>query len=203
MAQENLQLNLKKEEKKSSSQIRQKLSADCADAKLKPWGKSGGEVERFWKKVNKIGSIPTHMKHLGNCWEWIGSLASGYGQSQMNGKPLNAHRVSWIMANGKIETGKWILHHCDNRACVRPSHLFCGTPSDNVIDLIKKGRDRSVAHINRLKTHCKNGHEFNKENTIIRTDKSSKRRCKICRDINQKRYDKIYMAKRKLLANKS
>jgi hypothetical protein len=35
-----------------------------------------------------------------------------------------------------------ILHKCDNPACVRPDHLFLGTPKVNVIDKMFKGRWR-------------------------------------------------------------
>jgi hypothetical protein len=44
------------------------------------------------------------------------------------------------MANGEIPPGMWVLHHCDNPPCVRPDHLFLGTQSDNMQDMIRKGR---------------------------------------------------------------
>jgi hypothetical protein len=33
-----------------------------------------------------------------------------------------------------------VLHHCDQRWCCNPDHLFLGTNQDNVDDCIVKGR---------------------------------------------------------------
>lgn len=93
--------------------------------------------KRFWDKVIKGPE----------CWEWEASRSkAGYGQLQVRSispRPLLAHRVSWILANGEIPNGLFVLHKCDNPACVRPSHLFLGTQRDNNTDRQRKGRTAS------------------------------------------------------------
>lgn len=89
---------------------------------------------RFWEKVQRAEG--------GACWEWTACLFtnSGYGCFLYERKLQGAHRVSWNLAHGPIPDGLWVLHKCDNRKCVRPDHLFLGTPTDNVRDMFAKGR---------------------------------------------------------------
>lgn len=59
-----------------------------------------------------------------------------------------AHRMAWRFANKRrIPKGKWILHHCDNPSCVRPSHLYVGTQQDNTNDCIRRGRFVRARHV--------------------------------------------------------
>lgn len=91
---------------------------------------------RFWAKVHK---------HPGDgCWVWTASvIRSGYGRFGLQGagaRTVGAHRFSFELANGPIPDGMCICHRCDNPKCVRPSHLFLGSFSDNTRDAINKGR---------------------------------------------------------------
>jgi len=79
----------------------------------------------------------------GECWEWEAScFERGYGQFKVGEKNWLAHRFSYTIFVGPIPKGMLICHTCDNRKCVRPSHLFPGTHRDNSDDKIQKGRSR-------------------------------------------------------------
>ena len=97
------------------------------------------QERRFWAKVAKTDD---------GCWNWTASKRyKGYGAfcyyrddgTLVQGR---AHRYSWEIHNGDIPDGMFVLHSCDNPACVNPDHLFLGTNQDNVDDMMRKGRHR-------------------------------------------------------------
>lgn len=84
---------------------------------------------------------------VGNsCWTWLGYRdRDGYGNFCLNGRPYQAHRISWAYYNNKeIPKGMLICHTCDNPSCINPDHLFLGTPKDNMVDKYNKGRNVNV-----------------------------------------------------------
>jgi hypothetical protein len=97
-------------------------------------------LDRFWEKVDKGDGE--------GCWRWTAiKNHKGYGQFMMRydrgkARPFVTHRVSWMIANGSIDDGLFVCHHCDVRVCVNPSHLFLGTADDNTKDMMAKGRHR-------------------------------------------------------------
>jgi len=88
---------------------------------------------RLWGRCDKSGE----------CWLYLGTKGGGgYGHISQNGRQRLAHRVSYELAYGPIPEGMDVLHRCDTPACVRPDHLFLGTHSDNIQDMLRKGRRR-------------------------------------------------------------
>lgn len=79
-----------------------------------------------------------------NCIEYTGYRdAFGYGQSGRG----YAHRWAWEQAHGPIPDGLCVLHSCDNPSCINIEHLRLGTHTDNMRDLVERGRaSRGVLH---------------------------------------------------------
>lgn len=81
------------------------------------------------------------------CIEYSGArhVEHGYGIMRFKGVTQRAHRVAYCQANG-IElaaiSGMTVRHRCDNPPCVNPAHLVLGTHTDNMRDMIARGRNR-------------------------------------------------------------
>lgn len=95
------------------------------------WINSKSTQRRFWSKVNII-------QDANSCWLWTGALhPSGYGAFRIGfSSAMNASRACYILTRG--EPNFSVLHKCDIKPCVRPSHLYDGTPAQNSEDMARR-----------------------------------------------------------------
>lgn len=81
--------------------------------------------ERFEAKFTKSNG----------CWEWeAGEFRDGYGAFGFAGRTQKAHRVAYQLYVGEIPTGMCVCHHCNNRRCVNPDHLFLRKVTESIQD---------------------------------------------------------------------
>lgn len=88
---------------------------------------------RFWSKVDR--------GCRDECWEWTAyRRPSGYGRISVEGESRQASRIAYALEVG-APGDKYVLHTCDNKSCVNPSHLYLGDHSDNMQDMADRTRD--------------------------------------------------------------
>jgi len=102
---------------------------------------------------DKIKSLISNVKITdSDCWEYQNAFDGGgkfhsYGRINIShyGRKirLRAHRVSYAFFNGTDPKEYFVCHKCDNPKCINPDHLFLGTMSDNMRDMVNKGRHAS------------------------------------------------------------
>lgn len=112
-------------------------------------------TERFLKKLQaRICKSP----EPDGCWIWTGTLngnpashSYGYGiyffPGWKSGTPRKrgmVHRLMYQLYVGPLADDEKCLHRCDNPSCVKPDHLWKGTPLDNARDRDAKGRNNSL-----------------------------------------------------------
>lgn len=107
----------------------------------------GGQPYKFCSRECGVTPVSerfdSRIEKSDGCWIWRGKKNSdGYGELQVGLRIEKAHRFAYRREFGEIPFGMEICHRCDNPACVRPGHLFLGSHSDNMRDMVAKGRDR-------------------------------------------------------------
>ena len=135
--------------------------------------------QRFWSKVDARG----------DCWTWTACLVGGYGQFNNQRTKYPAHRVAYELLVGPIPHGLVIDHLCRNRACVNPDHLQPVTIQTNTL----RGVSRQAVHARR--THCPQGHPYDKVNTMLHPVASASRGVRYernCRECRRRRRHERY-----------
>lgn len=78
---------------------------------------------------------------ISGCRIWLYHKRNGYGGVSRNGREECASRMVYVLTHGEIPSDIHVLHTCDDRACCESSHLFAGTRSDNMRDMVAKDRN--------------------------------------------------------------
>lgn len=131
----------------------------------------------FWAKVTKTST----------CWLWTGSVTpKGYGRQAIpvdrkteKQRSVRAAKYAWEELRGPVPPGWELVHLCDTKTCVRPSHLSLAPPGGAATRWNEKHRPEK----------CPSGHEYTPENTYIGTKRGKPCRvCKECHKARMKRY---------------
>jgi hypothetical protein len=125
------------------------------------------DVEQRWRRrVVEDGTClvyPTSQNKAG-----YAAMNTGGGR----GQTVSVHRWAYEHFVGPIPEGLEIDHLCRNTACCLPSHMEPVTHAENM------ARRVAQTHWSRRKTHCKWGHEFTSENTLLLP--GNRRVCREC-----------------------
>lgn len=94
-------------------------------------------------KRRRLALMEVNIDKSGDCWEWTGRKnKSGYGLTGVKVGTELAHRAYWLLVVGEIPEGMCLLHSCDNKKCVNPSHLKIGTHAENMAEARERERMR-------------------------------------------------------------
>jgi len=99
------------------------------------------QIIHFWSRVDT--------KTTNECWDWIGCLNRdrGYGVIKIQQIVYYTHRIAYFLSYKKDPKELLVCHTCDNPSCCNPKHLWLGTMTDDIRDMLTKDRGNKVKGI--------------------------------------------------------
>lgn len=110
---------------------------------------SGNQRNYIQKKHIVHRMVNKTIFHKNGCWLWQGSLNKGHGQIRLAPGliPEKVHRISAYFFLGYTLYNFWeqVNHkrECPNKNCWNPDHLYVGTQSENVADMVHLGKGKN------------------------------------------------------------
>jgi hypothetical protein len=122
--------------------------------------------------TDALGRLLDRSVQDGECWIWQGCTDLRYGRIGAFGRQWLTHRLAYTLLVADVPDHLQIDHLCRNRLCINPAHL------EAVPQQVNLARGFGPWAINARKTHCKRGHEFAPDNTLI---EQGTRKCRACK----------------------
>lgn len=113
--------------------------------------RASGALGPLRSELTTRGRFRAFVQKTDTCWMWTGATdRNGYGRFYLSPKDefyaesgvlrqVGAHQFALAM-----KLGRWpqqqALHRCDTPGCVRQSHLYEGSNTDNMRDKVERGR---------------------------------------------------------------
>ena len=92
----------------------------------------------FWSKVKETDPE--------KCWFYNGNRRNYYPRIDIMGRSCTMHRVVFeLFFRFPPKDKPYILHSCDEKSCINPNHLRCGTTRSNHIDRRFNGKELVVS----------------------------------------------------------
>lgn len=142
-------------------------------------------VDAYWTVEDQGYATP--------CWVWTGKPTDdGYARMHREGRNWYAHVWYYEQAKGPVPEGKQLDHLCHTNCAGGPScpHRLCVNP-DHLEPVPQKVNNQRGVKARGKPTHCKRGHEYTPENTLVGSDGAW--RCREC----QKTHMRAYYLRRK------
>ena len=134
-----------------------------------------------WDKAyveSRVARVP-----FSGCWLWLHQVSkNGYPMVRRFRSPWKyVHRLSHELWKGAIPQGMDVCHKCHVRSCVNPEHIYAGTRSENMRDMLNAGRQSKGPVKQEV---CRRGHPLNADTRLGRRAKE----CKVCHALRQAAY---------------
>lgn len=117
------------------------------------------------------GSIPEPNT---GCWLWTGTATGRVLQATYRKEGY----LTRLLLGLEPGDGLCACHRCDTPLCVNRDHLFVGTHTDNMRDMLRKGRQYQTG-----RTRCPKGHEY--------TEKRDSRGWRACLACDRERWHSL------------